>query len=159
MPEEAYDADFPNLRTEGFRRTSDPDFYNCIAFAVGDSSHSFWPSRYPQFSDDSWPVGIPAQETVEAFLAFFRLHEFVPCDDGAVEPGVEKIALYALGSRPTHAARQWSDGTWRSKLGVPHEDIQHTLAGLEGPAYGKVAFFLKRAARSGGSSADAGEDE
>jgi hypothetical protein len=42
-----------------------------------------------------------------------------------------------------HAALQQDDGTWKSKL-AGDEDIKHTLAGLEGPAYGRVIGFLRR---------------
>jgi len=36
----------------------------------------------------------------------------------------EKIAIYAAGGVPTHAAKQTSDGRWKSKLGG-WEDIEH----------------------------------
>jgi len=69
---------------------------------------------------------------------------FVPCPDGTVEPGFEKIAIYVdpLGS-PKHAARQLLFGKWTSKLGK-QEDIKHHLDGLTGLRYGHVAQFMKR---------------
>ena len=63
--------------------------------------------------------------------------------DAAIEPEVEKVALYARAGEPTHAARQLSSGRWTSKLG-PEEDLEHSLEGLAGPAYGVVVQILKR---------------
>ena len=72
----------------------------------------------------------------------------VSCDDGGLEPGHEKVALYVLDGKPTHAARQLPDGAWTSKLGR-QIDIAHTVCALEGPAYGQIAVFLKRKKRGG----------
>jgi hypothetical protein len=61
-----------------------------------------------------------------------------------LEPGFEKVALYAVGSEPTHAARQILNGRWVSKLG-PQEDIEHGAPDdLSGPCYGQVVRVLKR---------------
>ena len=68
---------------------------------------------------------------------------YTPCAGGNLESGFEKAAIYALGDEIKHAALQQEDGTWKSKL-ASDEDIRHTLAGLEGPAYGRVIGFLKR---------------
>jgi hypothetical protein len=65
-----------------------------------------------------------------------------------LEPGLEKIAIFAKGGRPTHAARQLGSGRWTSKLGRA-EDIEHDLRALEGEAYGAVAFFLQRPRATG----------
>ena len=70
---------------------------------------------------------------------------FLPAEDAHLEPKFEKLAIYARDGKPTHAARQQPDGTWTSKLGK-HIDINHTLRGLEGPVYGQVVAFMKRAA-------------
>ncbi len=145
MPEAYYDRDFPQLRREGLRRTSEPAYYNCIAFVAGDARRRWWPGDYhPDWSDDYWPEGVPQEETVAAFVRALATVGYEPCADGSLEAGVEKTALYALPSGVVrHAALQQPDGTWISKLG-PDEDIQHTLAGLEGPCYGQVVAFLKR---------------
>jgi hypothetical protein len=46
------------------------------------------------------------------------------------------VALYADGQGvPLHAARQWPDGRWTSKLGAM-EDIEHALQDLVGSEYG-----------------------
>jgi hypothetical protein len=145
MPEAYYDRDFPDLKRLGFKQTSDPAYYNCIAYVVGDYQRKWWPGEYhPRWTDNYWPPDAPAEETLAAFVIALGTENYTPCDDDSLEPGVEKIAIYALpDGEITHAAKQEDDGTWRSKLG-PDEDIEHTLAGLEGPTYGSVVAFMSR---------------
>jgi hypothetical protein len=90
------------------------------------------------------------EETVDAFVEAYRTIGYESCDDGSLEDGVEKIALFVEsdGVTPSHAARQLPSGAWTSKLGE-WEDIEHlTLAALEdrksGMGYGTVVKFLKR---------------
>jgi hypothetical protein len=144
MAEELYDTDFPRLRGEGFRRTSEPAYYNCIAFVVGDTRRKWWPGEYhPFISPDYWPRTAPNEETLKAFTIALGTVGYSPCTEANPEPGYEKVALYAARDEIKHAALQLEDGTWRSKL-ASDEDIEHTLPGLEGPAYGKVVAYLKR---------------
>ena len=145
MAEHLYDRDFPNLRKEGFTRTSEPALYNCISYVVDDLRRKWWPGEYhPTWSDDYWPEGLPITENLEAFIMAFATVDYLPCDDGSLLPDLEKIAIYALsGGVVKHAAKQQTDGMWRSKLGLD-EDIEHTLTGLEGPCYGRVVAFLAR---------------
>jgi hypothetical protein len=94
-------------------------------------------------SVDFWPPDIPNETNLEAFTQAFATVGYVRCEGGEPEPGHEKVALYGIESEIRHAANQQINGKWRSKLG-PDEDIEHTLAGLEGPFYGVVVAFLKR---------------
>ena len=69
---------------------------------------------------------------------------FVPCADESLEPGFQKVALFAdPAGMPTHAARQLASGHWTSKLGQA-EDIEHELRALKGEIYGAATLFLKR---------------
>jgi hypothetical protein len=132
---------FPHLIGEGFTETSPAAAdYNCIAWAAGPTDVWWWPDPLEVYH---WPQGVPRVETLEAFYQAFESLGYVRGEDGHLEAGFEKIALYVLDGKPTHAARQLSDGNWTSKLGK-WIDITHTLYGLEGPAYGQVAGFLKR---------------
>jgi hypothetical protein len=135
------DQAFPNLRSSGFRITSEATGeYNCIAWSVHDTENWWWPNPLAAF----WPEGVPLEETLPAFIEAFRTRGFVPCESFELEHGFEKIAIYVDSQgTPTHAARQLSNGGWTSKLG-PQEDIEHTLNGLTGPEYGQVAQVLKR---------------
>lgn len=115
--------------------------YNCIAGAAGDTERWWWPISG---SFAYWPLNIPLQETLEAFIEAFAVLGYSPCEDTEFEEGHEKIALYVDNSgKPTHAARQLSNGRWTSKLGKG-QDIEHELDGLNGSGYGTVAQVLKR---------------
>src|SRR5437016_114882 len=110
MPEEYYDRDFPNLRRLGWERTSDPAYFNCIAYAAGDETRKWWPGEYPPNSRDHWPPGIPHEETVEAFIQAFVTLGYVPCADGTLEPGYEKVAIYVWRDSVQHMAKQQESG-------------------------------------------------
>jgi hypothetical protein len=136
---------FSNLNLETAVKKSEPTpKYNCIAFAAGDEAECWWPNE-----DGYWPDSVPREETIEAFVAAYATEGFAACDSGDLEEGYDKIAIYAIAGVPTHATRQLPDGKWVSKLGEL-EDIQHdTLAELEGEAYGRVVWFLRRIATKG----------
>lgn len=137
------EGSFPRLASEGYVVTSPSTFeYNCIAFAADDHENWWWP-------DDTgmgfWPVGVPREETIEAFVEAYALLGYEKCGNGAAEIGFEKIAIYAEKGVPTHAAKQLPDGRWKSKLGA-WEDIQHnTVSGVCDSIYGQVAQFMRRA--------------
>jgi len=133
---------FPGLAGQGFLVTSPHNKgYNCIAWAAGD--HSRWWEPAPGYY---WPTGLEKYEppTLGQYIRMFRSLGYEECESRAVEPGFQKIALYASpDGRATHAARMLPSGRWTSKLGRL-EDIEHELAGLEGDAYGRVACVMKR---------------
>jgi hypothetical protein len=81
-------------------------------------------------------------------MAAYETLGYTLCFDGALQDGIEKIALYgkgAVGSEvPTHAALQLESGKWTSKLG-PFEDVHHdTPDDAMGPVYGRVLCFMSR---------------
>ena len=132
---------FPGLRGHAWSVTSPPDQnYNCIAWAAGDTTVRWWPDAA---SELHWPAGIPRVATLAAFRAAFAALGYADCGDEALEPGFEKIALFAQNGEPTHAARQLPSGRWTSKLGK-REDIEHALHDLTGLIYGSVALVMKR---------------
>ena len=81
--------------------------------------------------------------TIDSVIELFRGVGYEPCNDGSLETGNEKIAIYAMNSEPTHAARQLPNGQWTSKLGQ-YEDIVHStpeeLQGDNKYSYGRVGF-------------------
>jgi len=133
---------FPSLRGTPYEITSPASLvYNCPAWAVNDQERWWWPDEMMQ---GYWPSGAPREETLEAVVAAYALLGFVQCEGADREPGFEKIAIYACGSEPTHAARQLPDGRWASKCGE-FEDITHeNLAAVEGQEYGSVCLILRR---------------
>jgi hypothetical protein len=96
----------------------------------------WWPFSW------QWPIAFPQDETVAAFVKVYGMHGYSPCVDGSLEPGYEKIALYAIGPAVKNVARQLPGGKWTSKLGM-YFDIEHTLD--EGPRQGTPVQFLRRA--------------
>ena len=76
-------------------------------------------------------------------LAFESLG-YRECDDGSLESGFEKIALYAIGMDVIRTvARQLDDGRWTSKLGQL-EDITHSSTdAIEDSDYGEVVQFMR----------------
>lgn len=132
---------FPLLAPTGYRITSPPDaLYNCIAWAAGQTDEWWWPDPN---GFDFWPVGVPRDATLAAFVQAFATLGYQPCSEVSLEIGWEKVAIYALNGTPTHAARQLSGGRWTSKLG-PDDDLEHDLDGLVGPTYGMIAQVLRR---------------
>ena len=139
---------FPLLLVSGYEVKSPetPDYrYNCIAFAADDENLWWWPD---QDGDGHWPNGAKREVTRVAFVQAFELIGYKVCENGDVEAGYDKIALYEKNGVPTHAAKQLDDGRWKSKLG-PWEDIEHktveavqTFQGIG--LYGEVAFYMKR---------------
>lgn len=132
---------FPNLEDDGGEVTAPPDYrYNCIAWAVGVTDDVWWPTGPRNF----WPADVLMELTIDAFVAALETMGYSPAADGVLEPGVEKAALYTIGSVPTHAARQLPDGRWSSKLGGDCLISHNTPAGVEGAVYGTVALYLRR---------------
>ena len=91
-----------------------------------------------------WPRGIERAETVDAFTAAFVSLGYVPCVDGAISPGVQKVALYTKNGAPTLMARQMPDGTWTSKLGQSIDINHYTLDAIHSPLYGAATHFFSR---------------
>ena len=147
MPAQDIESSFPKLRKERYEIASEETTdYNCFAWAAHDTTD--WWSPMP-VAGYYWPDRIPRVMSLQAFVELYKYEGgLVPCDDGTLEAGFEKVALYVnAAGNVAHAARQTPDGAWTSKLGAM-EDIQHgTLSGLEdeGTGYGKVVQFLKRA--------------
>lgn len=132
---------FPRLNIANFNVTSpQTSSYNCIAWAAEEDIRSWWPVH------GYWPKGVPNEVTLEAFEEAYATLGYKKCKDGKKEKGKIKIAIYidnAIG-RPTHAARQLTNGKWTSKLGQEH-DIEHDAADLLcGSQYGNIAMYMSK---------------
>jgi hypothetical protein len=118
--------------------------YNCIAWAADDTARLWWPD---EDGDGFWPDGVKREVTLESFVQAFNTLGYVVCENGDLEEGFEKIAIYANLSTPTHAARQLRNGKWTSKLGFDDRvgvDISHDSPELLTDVYGTVVQFMKR---------------
>lgn len=147
IPERKAKTQWPNLREGEFEETSLFDaFYNCIAWAMHDKQRWWEPSGLPEHY---WPKNARRDWTVEAFHEAFGTRHFVPCDDGELEDGYEKLAIYwrpGTGAEDgfQHVARQLEDGRWTSKLGKAKDIAHPALDSLSGDFYGEVAYYMRR---------------
>lgn len=119
--------------------------YNCLAWAAAEDFRVWWPDP---MGTGYWPLTVPREESIAAFLQAYGTLGFGLCFDGTLEAGVEKLAIYGTGAlgaeTPTHAALQLEGGEWTSKLGQ-FEDIKHAIPdAVNGPAYGRVVCYLSR---------------
>lgn len=107
MPADDLYGIFSNLAASTYEITSPIDpFYNCIAWAAQETDRLWWPFAYPPMG--YWPDGIDRTETVECFIVAFATLGYIPCENGDLEHGFEKLVIYASGSEVTHMARQLS---------------------------------------------------
>ena len=134
---------FPQLQDAEWGVTSKPDdVYNCIAWAANVTTDWWWPVGPGR---TYWPEGVRREATLDAFRELFTTLGYEVCADEKLEPGFEKIAIFADDQGfPTHAARQLASGRWTSKLGKL-EDIEHDLPALAGVEYGSIAIVMSRA--------------
>ena len=133
-----------NPRVGSFVITSPASInYNCIAWAAGCTSRWWWPH-----ADSYWPSGVPAEETIEAFVKVYATVGYERCDNSELDETYEKIAIYAIEGRPTHAARQLEDGRWTSKLGEGEDIIHESLEALDCEMYGSAVSYLRRVKRA-----------
>ena len=98
------------------------------------------------------PADVARVQTVAALRDAFATVGYVVGDHNRLEAGQEKLALFAFGGVPKHAARQLPSGRWTSKLG-PSEYIEHALDHLTGMAYGSVVVIMRRPLPAGGQKA------
>lgn len=149
MPTSAWNPDlFPNLTagTNCDLTSAQTKRYNCIAWAAGENFRNWWPDA---MGVGFWPHGVSRKVTLDAFIKAYSTRGYKLCFAGALEPGVEKIALFTKQGQsgdpePTHAALQLADGKWTSKLGHLEDICHHTVEGVECSTYGRVACFLSR---------------
>lgn len=133
---------FPHSAHYPFQVTSPEDEnYNCIAWACEDTGKWYWPDPANLYY---WPDEIQREETIQAFKALFESCGYETSDNGELETGFLKIALFVdQNGTPTHAARQLNNGMWTSKLGGDI-DVAHYLFAMEEGFYGNVCLFMKK---------------
>lgn len=129
-----------------YAKTSEPEDYNCIAWAATGSTTEWW-SHIPGYK---WPAAnrSPHIDSLVAVFLGLGFEQRSPSET-TLDPLYEKVALYARDGEWQHAARQLPDGKWTSKLGLD-EDIEHDDPGcLCGDSYGVVHCIMRRPRASG----------
>lgn len=140
MREEDLKSRFPGLREGAFRITSpETQAYNCLAWAGGVDSSKWYPDPWDLYY---WPEA-DGEDSLEGWVRAYGALGFDRCEDGAMEAGYTKVAIYGFEDAPLHIARQLPSGLWTSKLG-DGEDIEHELSGLIGEKYGEILIYMRR---------------
>ena len=140
MPDEI-EGLFPNLPGAGYDTTGEAsNQYNCIAWVLGITS-ARWDCDRPE---SYWPPSVPRDNRVETLMQLFAGQGFSLCEDDVLEPGFEKIVLYAFIGQFTHVARQLDDGRWTSKLGNREVITHPSPENLSGGLYGNVHCIMRR---------------
>lgn len=141
---------FPRLNSGNYEKTSQRSrYYNCVAWAAGIDNKQIWPGGGEGYEEEPaicWPEGIPNEERVESFVAYFSGLDYAECNGPELEPGFLKIAIFVnhLGT-PTHVCRQLPSGRWTSKLGWDGVDIEHDgLECISGGLYGRATVFMRK---------------
>lgn len=139
--EERLEGLFPGLSDGAWAVTSQAtEDYNCVAWAMRDTSAWWWPTGAVRLGGYYWPRGVPADGSIAGFIAAFESLGFEVSEADDRDPGFERLAVYAdAHERVSHVARQLGDGTWTSKVGRL-QDIRHqNPESLVGQAYGDIA--------------------
>jgi hypothetical protein len=131
-------------------------YYNCIAWAC--CLDDVWMCPDPddvQYDADVthyWPTNAPRNDDIVTVQNIFQQRGYESCDSYYHERGFQKIALYVECGTEfcSHASRELADVNsgytpWSSKLG-DSVLIQHSSPlELQGPFYGKIHCYMKRA--------------
>jgi hypothetical protein len=131
----------PNSLIEPLQITSlETGQYNCLSWALGITDVPIWPIEEKPYT---WPNNLPLIESMENFIAFFKIHGFEHWTNEKPKKGYELIAIFEKDGLPTHISRLLKNGYWTSKIGIL-EDVQHSLFAISGGIYGEVSIFMKR---------------
>ncbi len=141
----------------------DPDFkitdeatsdYNCFAWAAHHRD-VFWsplpidrrPFQRPDGVSLDWPFDAAEDTKLSTMISIYSNYGYEVCNDGLLEEGYRKIALYGTSDCITHAARQLvtdkERGKWTSKLGQWFQITHGDPTTIEGNEYGPVIQYLR----------------
>ena len=131
----------PNLIGKPYKIISthvgEPEF-NCVSFSLDIFDDWTWTN------EACWDTSIPRNLKVQSFRLLYNKHGYEECNNSDYEHGYDKIAFYAIGLTPTHAAKQFKN-MWRSKINIAV--VEHELDWINGNdknGYGEVVFIMKR---------------
>lgn len=117
--------------------------YNCIAWAYEINDRKLWPGQPPP-PGYAWLPEVNGANELDMLKNLYINAGYEECEDGMLEEGYKKVAIYVNSDGPQHAALQMESGRWTSKLGSL-EDIEHeTPEVLNGDFYGNASVFLKK---------------
>ena len=133
---------FPRLSREGYEIVGESsNRYNCIAYAAGDADR-WWDHRGRRY----WPDYATRSDSIESLIEAFAGLGFQQCQDGSLESGYEKVALYEEQGVWKHAALQTPNGRWRSKMGQGPVIEHLSPESLSDGMYGNPTIYMRRSA-------------
>ena len=135
-------SDFPRLTAINRRITSPASTdYNCVAWSAGDTERWWQPGVY-------WPISTPRGDYSLGILdQTFRALGYEDCDDGGLEPGFEKVALYWLNAllHPRRApTAQWEVD---EQIGTRGRHRTRLPSRRRWGGYGDIMQFMRRSIR------------
>jgi hypothetical protein len=130
-----------------------PD-YNCFAWAANHDDVFWQPipkEKRPLLGLDgvsyNWPFDAAEDTKLTTIISIFSKIGYEECNDGVLEDGLRKVALYGTKDNITHAARQLvtgkDRGKWTSKLGQWFKINHGDATTIEGKDYGNVIKYLR----------------
>jgi hypothetical protein len=136
---------WPNLVSAAYYKSSNEDLlYNCVAWVEGIKSKriDFSQDEEGNLLDDYYLTSYP-------YIEYFESRGFVLCENGILETGIQKIAIFEKDNEFKHVAIQLENGYWSSKMGDFEDIVHYELNAVEGYPYkrksfGKVAYYMKR---------------
>lgn len=149
---------FPKIEDEGgvfHIKSPATSCYNCIAWAMGFDDR--WVDYILNSKKKWWPKNVPLDWHPDTLIAAFEAVGFEKCNNGKLEDGFDKVALYKvcpffdpLTDRWindygwSHAAKILEEGVYHSKIG-PSFDIYHRNGDVfEGTDYGEIYQYMRR---------------
>ena len=138
---------FPRLASghSWYEIASPPDGrYNCVAFAVGDTTRKWWPIKGGA-AGFYWPFE-PTGDQIGDFLTLFESEGYVRCEHGESEDGLIKVAIFLndWGAVKHIAFQPTAADHWLSKLGESYDIKHEKVDAVGGSLYGWPCIYLSR---------------
>lgn len=137
--------DLGTLRNDKlFAITSNKDLlYNCIAWAMG--TNQMWVGTYRNVPWIWWPSTCSLDQSPQSLVDAFTFVGFEICDNNLYEDDYDKVILYELNGKWTHAARVLSNDVCYSKFGESWDGHHSNKDDLfDGTIYGHAYTYMRR---------------
>lgn len=119
--------------------------YNCMAFAMGDTTKRWAPTKGETAEHSYWPFE-PLEDHLSNFLAVFESEGYRQCEHEKPEEGLDKVAIFLNDwGLVAHVAFQPAGADyWLSKLCEGYDIKHEKVDAVSGSLYGWPDIFLSR---------------